>query len=251
MTDRAKLLKLEAAIAERPQVEIEITHHFAPGVYAREMFVPAGVLLTGKIHKTEHLNILSQGRLSISGTGKSMTVKAPFAYVSVIGTKRAIYAHEDSTWTTIHATEETDLDVIEDMTIAKSFTELDNLLARDDYASFLIDSDVTEDDVQEMTHQPHNLTPLPPTGLNIQPSDIHGTGLFAHLPIKKGTIIALMKDGGEKTLAGRYCNHSGSPNAEMVIVNESLINLIALRDIDDEEITTDYRNNIRVQEDLT
>jgi len=125
MTDRAKLLKLEAAIAERPQVEIEITHHFAPGVYAREMFVPAGVLLTGKIHKTEHLNIISQGKFSVSNMGESITIEAPHTFVSPVGTKRAIYAHTDATWTTIHVTDETDLDKLEDITIAESFEALE------------------------------------------------------------------------------------------------------------------------------
>ena len=40
----------------------------------------------------------------------------------------AIYAHEDSTWTTIHATDLTDPDEIEDEIIADSFEELDLML---------------------------------------------------------------------------------------------------------------------------
>ena len=110
---------------ELPQVDIEITHHFAPGVYAREMFVPAGILLTGKIHKTEHLNIISQGHFSVSNMGKSVDIRAPHTFVSPVGTKRAIFAHTDSTWTTIHVTEETDLEKLEDLTIAESFEALE------------------------------------------------------------------------------------------------------------------------------
>ena len=110
---------------ELPQVDIEITHHFAPGVYAREMFVPAGILLTGKIHKTEHLNIISQGHFSVSNMGESVDIKAPHTFVSPVGTKRAIYAHVDSTWTTIHVTEETDLVKLEELTIAESFEVLE------------------------------------------------------------------------------------------------------------------------------
>ena len=45
--------------------------------------------------------------------------------VSSAGTKRAVYAHEDTVWTTIHAnsTNETDLDNLEDFIIAKNYEE--------------------------------------------------------------------------------------------------------------------------------
>ncbi len=132
--ERASILNLETAMQKLPGYDLEgkelcqITHYFAPGMYAREMKVPAGCLLTGKIHLTEHLNILSQGRVSVSNKGESVTMEAPYTFVSPVGTKRAIYAHEDSTWTTIHATDLTDPDEIEDEIIAESFQELDALL---------------------------------------------------------------------------------------------------------------------------
>ena len=136
--ERADILKLEAVMQDMDGYDPEgktlcrITHWFAPGVYAREMFMPAGVLITGKIHKTEHLNILSQGKLSVSNQGESITVEAPFTYVSPIGTKRAIYAHEDSTWTTIHATELEDPEEIEKEIIAEPFEEIDMLLEHEE-----------------------------------------------------------------------------------------------------------------------
>ena len=110
----------------------KITHYFAPGVYAREMWMPAGCLITGKIHLTEHLNVLSQGRVSVSNKGESITMEAPYTFVSLVGTKRAIFAHEDSTWTTIHATDLTDPEDIEDEIIAESFEELDLMLAHEE-----------------------------------------------------------------------------------------------------------------------
>jgi hypothetical protein len=105
----------------------KIKHYFAPGVYAREMWMPEGCLITGKIHMTEHLNMLSQGKVSVSNQGESITMEAPHTFVSPIGTKRAIYAHEDSTWTTIHATDLTDPVKIEEEIIAETFEELDAL----------------------------------------------------------------------------------------------------------------------------
>lgn len=118
------VLRLEDEMRRHPQVELEVKHHFAPGVYARELFIPAGVLLTGKIHKTEHLNILAKGRIEISNMGESRELIAPYMFVSPPGTKRAGYAHEDSVWITIHPTEETDIEIIEQQVIAKDFGDM-------------------------------------------------------------------------------------------------------------------------------
>ena len=132
--ERGAVMALESAMSEMEGYDPEgkeicrITHYFAPGVYAREMWMPKDCLITGKIHLTEHLNILSQGRVSVSNKGESVMMVAPYTFVSPVGTKRAIYAHEDSTWTTIHATDLTDPDEIEAEIIAETFEELDKML---------------------------------------------------------------------------------------------------------------------------
>lgn len=122
---RAAILKLEAVMMEMKdqQVEIKTTHHFAPGVYMREVFIPKGVTLTGKIHKTEHLNILSQGDLSVWTEDGIKRLKASTVIKSQPGIKRVGFAHEDSVWITVHPTEETDLEKLESMLIAKTFEE--------------------------------------------------------------------------------------------------------------------------------
>lgn len=106
---RAKILALEAEMKKQPQVEIPVRHYFSAGVYAREITIPKGVLLTGKIHKYQQINILSKGDLSVWIEGDAVArVKAPFTTVSPPGTKRIAYAHEESVWTTILPTDETD-----------------------------------------------------------------------------------------------------------------------------------------------
>jgi len=57
---RQKVFLLEDELAKQPQVEMPVTHYFSKGVYARELFIPADTVLTGKIHKYENLNILSK-----------------------------------------------------------------------------------------------------------------------------------------------------------------------------------------------
>ena len=105
---RVKVEKAERVMEGLPQADCPITHHFAPGVYMREMFAPAGVLLTGAVHKTEHLSVLTKGRVFVLNGEDRLEIVAPATVLSPKGVKRAIYAVEDSVWMTIHATNETD-----------------------------------------------------------------------------------------------------------------------------------------------
>lgn len=108
-----KIFRLEREMVKFEQLEILTTHYFAEGLYAREIFIPKGVLLTGKIHKTEHLNILSKGEITVWTEDGMKRLKSPYTLVSKPGTKRVGFAHEDTIWTTIHATKETDLEKLE------------------------------------------------------------------------------------------------------------------------------------------
>lgn len=120
---RAEVTRLEEFIRMGDQVEMPVTHHFAHGVYARELFIPKGTVLTGKIHKYSQVNIMSKGELSVLTETGVKRVKAPFTIVSPAGTKRIAYAHEDTVWTTVHGTKETDLEKIESHFIAQSEDE--------------------------------------------------------------------------------------------------------------------------------
>lgn len=108
-----QIFRLENELKKLEQIEIQTTHHFAKGIYAREIKIPAGTVLTGKIHKTEHLNIVSQGKIAVWTEDGMKVIEAPFTMVSRPGTKRVGYALEDTVWTTIHGTEEKDLERLE------------------------------------------------------------------------------------------------------------------------------------------
>ena len=120
---RDKVFSLEAVMKVMPQVELKVIHHFSKGVYARELHIPAGVTLVGEIHKFENLNILSQGTMIVTTEEGMREVSAPFTVVSPPGTKRAAHTLTDCIWTTIHGTNETDVDEIEHHFIAKSEQE--------------------------------------------------------------------------------------------------------------------------------
>lgn len=119
----SKVFALEVLMKDYPQVEIETKHYFSKGVYAREITIPAGVLLTGEIHKFTNLNILSKGTIQVLVGDTVQEIEAPFTIVSPAGTKRIARTLTECVWTTIHGTDEVDLNVIEQTFIAKSEQE--------------------------------------------------------------------------------------------------------------------------------
>src|SRR5689334_15204844 len=66
---RKQLYELQASVADLPEVDCPLQHVFAPGAYARTIFIPAGTVIVGKIHKHQHLNILSQGVVTVVTEG--------------------------------------------------------------------------------------------------------------------------------------------------------------------------------------
>ena len=57
--------ELQAEMLTMPQVECEVFHHFAEGTYTRELHIPAGTTLVGKIHLHSTINILAKGRIAV------------------------------------------------------------------------------------------------------------------------------------------------------------------------------------------
>lgn len=111
---REQIQRLEGEMKRLGEpIEIVTTHYFADGLYARQIFIPKGCLLTGKVHRAEHLNIVSQGDITVWTEQGMKRVTAPFTLVSKPGTKRVGYAHEDTVWTTVHASRETDIELLE------------------------------------------------------------------------------------------------------------------------------------------
>jgi hypothetical protein len=113
----------EAEMLKHEQVELPVKHYFSPGVYARELTIPAGVMLTGAVHRYEQLNILSKGRMRVLVEGVFRDVEAPFTVVSPPGTKRIALALTDCIWTTILGTDLTDPEEIEKHFVMKTEEE--------------------------------------------------------------------------------------------------------------------------------
>jgi hypothetical protein len=105
-----------------------VNHYHCVGNYAREIHIAKDTCMVGKIHKHEHINVISSGKcFVVTEEGKEL-LEAPLTFISKAGIKRAVYAIEDTVWTTIHPTESSDLEEIERQVIAPSYEVLDNLL---------------------------------------------------------------------------------------------------------------------------
>lgn len=108
----ATIQEFEREMARFPQLEIDVTHHFADGVYGREALIPAGVVFTGKIHAHRHISVIC-GDITVWTDEGMRRLTGWHVLVSRAGTKRVGLAHADTHWIAIHASEETDLDALE------------------------------------------------------------------------------------------------------------------------------------------
>lgn len=100
--------------------EFKTGHTFTPGMYVRELFLPAGSVNVSKIHRTEHPFVVLVGRVSVySDNDGAQHIRAPYFGITRVGSRRLVVAHENTVWLTFHATDLKDVDEIEKMIIEK------------------------------------------------------------------------------------------------------------------------------------
>ena len=110
--------RMLAAGAAVGYTALPLVHRFTPGLYAREITMPAGTLITSRIHRTEHMFVVSKGRVSVWADGAWQLIEAPHTGVTKPGTRRVLYIHDDCVWTTFHATPHTTPEAVEEEIIA-------------------------------------------------------------------------------------------------------------------------------------
>ena len=93
--------------------ELPCRHFVHGGMYERELFIPADVVLTGKIHLRDHIFYLLEGDLSVMTDEGIKRIQAPYRFDVKAGIKKIGYAHTDVLCTTIHRTDLTDIEEIE------------------------------------------------------------------------------------------------------------------------------------------
>ena len=107
------IYKLQDIIKDMPQVTGETRHHFSDGMYARELFIPAGTVVVGALHKSQHLYMVVKGKCKVSSQYETVEIEAPYIGETIPGTKRVIYSETDCVWIGFFPTQLTDIDEIE------------------------------------------------------------------------------------------------------------------------------------------
>lgn len=257
-------------VLQFPQAPCPVRHIFGNGIYIREISIGAGVFSIGHRQKTEHLNSMVKGRVvMLKEDGTSEEVIAPCTFISQAGRKVGLII-EDMVWQNIYATDETDVDTLESMYLDKSelgiadnkrqadIEFLMNHPIREDFKKMCDDLSVTAEIIQEQSEIDTDLIPFPHGNykMKIADSPIHGRGVFVTSPVKDGEVIAPSRINGCRTPAGRYTNHSPTPNAIMVLRDNNDMDLVAIEYIDGcyggnhgTEVTVDYRQVIQEKGD--
>jgi len=110
----AKIFAMQDLIGDAPAVPMPVRQHFGPHVYIREIFMPAGTLVVGKMHRTEHFNILTQGVVRLINPDDTISeVRAGDVFISKPGVKKVLYIVEDTRWLTVHPTDTVDTKELE------------------------------------------------------------------------------------------------------------------------------------------
>lgn len=115
-----KVEQLLSQVQEMPQVDCQTKHYFGPSLYVREVTMPAGAVVIGKPHLTEHLCIMLQGRMIVvDSDGNRKELVAPLTFIGSRGRKVA-YILETTVFQNIYATDETDIEKLENMFVDNS-----------------------------------------------------------------------------------------------------------------------------------
>ncbi len=135
---RTAIMAAEAIMKDScEQISPEVIHHFAPGIYMREMRIKKGTVLTGKIHKTEHLCILN-GDIEIASEDGKGRFTGYLTFLSKPGIKRIGYAHEDTVFTTVHAIKGTDIAALEAALVVDTFEAYEQFLLKFENKGLLV-----------------------------------------------------------------------------------------------------------------
>tara|TARA_R110000744_G_scaffold376660_1_gene491053 strand:- start:448 stop:897 length:450 start_codon:yes stop_codon:yes gene_type:complete len=107
-----------------------LKHTFADGIYVRQMSMNKGSVVVGAIHKHLHVWFLLTGKIRVGTEESFEDYISPCYVVATPGTKRVIYAMEESIFVNIHKnpTNSQDIDFLEKEIVAKDFKEYEEYI---------------------------------------------------------------------------------------------------------------------------
>lgn len=258
---RERITTFEGECKQQPQVSIPVKHKFIEGLYRREVTFPKDFMGTGKVHKVSHMDEMITGEMLVATEDGIKHLKAPCSLVTVPGMKKFGIALQETTWVTFHPTKCTTVEEVEEEIMCDDWTQIELsaeyidltaiIEARADYRKMLVEFGVTEAHVREQSEfegdRVHLLSPL----LQLRQSDIEGTGVFALQDLNPGEVFLARTVDKQRADVGRYTNHSGQPNCQMVPHDDGRILLQTLKPLaNGEELTCDYRVSVALAKEM-
>jgi len=118
--ERLERVLLEAEAAGYG-VPLETWHHFADGLVARTILIPAGTALTGAAHRFKHM-VICCGDIEVTTPEGLKRLTGYHVLPATPGAKRAGRAFADTWWTTVHLNPDNERDVskLEDTLVEQS-----------------------------------------------------------------------------------------------------------------------------------
>jgi quercetin dioxygenase-like cupin family protein len=102
------------------EVDPQVKHHFSDGLYAKRMVIPKGYEVGQHAHTYSHLSVLAKGRVLVKTDAGQKEYIAPACIEIKSGVLHVVQALEDSEWFCIHATNETDLEKVDQVLIERN-----------------------------------------------------------------------------------------------------------------------------------
>lgn len=107
---RERILALQQWLQTLPgaligQHALPLVHHFATGVYVRELRLPAGTIAVGEIHRFDCVNIVIGDVDVLTGGAdeSARELRGLNVFTTPAGVKRAVRTRSAVTWITVHA----------------------------------------------------------------------------------------------------------------------------------------------------
>lgn len=250
------------ALIGLPQVECNVVHHFAPGVYIREISIPAGTFIVGHNHKDHGINIALKGGGVLFVDGIHRVVESPEIIHSKPGAKM-MYAITDVVWWNIfpNPDDERDIETLESRLTDKP--EIDKLFHKE--LLKLQSNDRTIDvanyfgmEFEQELSDKIDAMPIEriegSSKIAIRDSAIDGKGVFLTCSAIAGELIGAAFTKDCATTIGKHINHAKFPNCS-VHLHDGSIYLMADKDLHGnqggtpgDELTIDYRELNKLME---
>jgi hypothetical protein len=92
-------------------------------MYVREITIPKGTILTGAVHKFDYVDIMLSGDIAVATPDGMKRLTGINIMAGPAGRKRAGYAYEDTRWLTVHKTDATTSEGIEDVITVRNMAQ--------------------------------------------------------------------------------------------------------------------------------